>query len=1031
MESAEHGSAAHWKRLEAALDALVDLPAADRAAAIDRLAGADAALHAELWALCRSMDGDDALLDRPAAAGLTEPSAVGASADSLLPGALLGPWRLVAPIGRGGMGEVYRAERADGTYTQQVAIKLLQPGRFDDTQRFEQERQTLARLDHPGIARLLDGGVAADGRPYMVIELVDGRPLMAWCRAHDSPLAERLRLFGQVCDAVAYAHRNLVVHRDIKPGNVLVGADGTVKLLDFGIAKLLAAPDSPATQTLNMPLTPGYAAPEQLLQGPITTATDVYALGVLLFELLTGAPPWRQGPSTVASMLDQTLRDTAPAPSRFAARQADPALPPRLLRGDLDAIVAKAVRKEPAARYADARALAEDLQRAQAHRPVQARDGARAYVLQRFVQRHWLPLSVAALSFVLLLGAIATTAWQARLAREEARKALEVKNFLLDIFKQNSYARADPQQARHATAEELLDIGAARIQRDLQQQPAVRGELTDTLADLYLNDLGAFDRVITLERAWLADLQRSEGNGPSPMQAAAQSKLGQALTHVEQPGAEAQLRAALHSLDQLGDQRSLLRVETLLGLSALVLDRKPANDPEAGQAALAALRLTEAFHPQSEQRLLALNQLAQVAYDHLDDAQAERWFRAEYALADSPTCPNRGYWLVNASRDLGNFLRTRHRFAEAEPFLRRAVSEAARIDPDQRLLTSTSKEQLSRLLMLLNQPDEAQATLTAALAEAEHSQGADDAHDAARMRYELASMLISRGNWPEAARLLQRNLDLYARIHADSPHTWTFVLAAQVAAYQGRGDDARRLALKARELMTERHQTGYDGYGTNQVTLAELERMAGRPAAAVPLYRQVMAGWPPQGEYLTAHYVLAETGLVRALLALRQDNDAVAVARRLTDRLLALKEHDHLALAEAQAQEALGLALTHDNQPTNAEPHLRRAVALREKLDVPDSPWLAQARISLAECRRAQGDAAEARSLLTAAATVLTHQPALAGEFRRALQQAQAALRRQAPSAASAQRSQARALTQSRRTVRSVSPSAAAVSSSV
>jgi hypothetical protein len=830
---------------------------------------------------------------------------------------------------------------------------------------------------------------------------------------------------------VAYAHRNLVVHRDIKPCNVLVGADGTVKLLDFGIAKLLAAPDSTATQTLNLPLTPGYAAPEQLLQGPITTATDVYALGMVLFELLTGAPPWREGPSTVASMLDQTLRDSAPAASRFAARQADPPLPPRLLRGDLDAIVAKAVRKEPAARYADARALAEDLQRAKAHRPVQARAGARAYVMQRFVQRHWLPLSAAALSFLLLTGGIAATAWQARLAREEAQKALEVKNFLLDIFRQNSYARADPLLARHATAEELLDIGAARIQRDLRQQPAVRGELTDTLADLYLNDLGAFDRVITLERAWLADLQRTEGTGPSSLQAAAQSKLGQALSHGDDPGAEAQLRAALRSLDRLGDQRSLLRVETLLALSDLVLERKPTNDPEALQAALAALRVTEAFHPLSEQRLLALNQLAQVAFDHLDDAQAEHWFRAEYALAEAPACPNRGYWLVNASRDLGNFLRTRHRYTDAEPFLRRAVAEATRIDPDQRLLTSTSREQLGRLLFMLNQPDEAQATLTAALAEAEQSQGSDDAHDVSRMRYELASMLISRGDWPEAARLLQRNLDLYARIHADQPHTWTFVLAAQVAAYQGRADDARRLALQARDLMTERHQTGYDGFGTNQVTLAELERMAGRPAAAVPLYRQVIAGWPPQGEYLAAHYVLAVTGLVRALMALGRDDEAITLAQGLTDLLLALKEHDHLAPAEAQVQEALGLALTHSGQAAAAEPHLRRAVALREKLDLPDSPWLAQARISLAQSRLAQGDAAEAGTLLAAATAALARQPALADDFHRPLAQAQAALRRQASSPASAHRSQARALTQSRRTVRSVRPSAAAVSSSV
>src|ERR1700742_2260768 len=270
----------------------------------------------------------------------------------LAEGTRLGPWRLLHLIGRGGAGEVYLAERADGAFQQRVAVKVMQRGAVAEVARFQAEREILARLEHPGIARLLDGGVTDDGRPYMTMEFVEGRSITDYCRLINATLEQRLGLFLQVCDAVAYAHRNLVVHRDLKPSNILVTPNGTVKLLDFGIAKLLDAQRARVTQAAATPMTPICAAPEQLTGGPVTTATDVYALGLLLFELLSGTHPWMGSDTPVLQAMRTVLQRPAPTLSRTAEAQPNPPVPVRLIRGDFDAIVAKALRKEPGDRYA-------------------------------------------------------------------------------------------------------------------------------------------------------------------------------------------------------------------------------------------------------------------------------------------------------------------------------------------------------------------------------------------------------------------------------------------------------------------------------------------------------------------------------------------------------------------------------------------------------------------------------------------------------------------------------------------------------
>ena len=316
------------------------------------------------------------------------------------PGQAIGPYVLVSLLGRGGMGEVWVAERRDGQFEQRVALKLLRKGIDSEgiRRRFVQERQVLARLDHPNIARLLDGGTA-DGRPYFVLELVEGRPITEYSRERRLPLEGRLLLVATCCDAVDAAHRRLVVHRDIKPSNVLVTEDGQVKLLDFGIAKVLSAEAGSAdfTQVEERVLTPSYAAPEQILGEPVTTATDVYALGVLLYRLLTGVLPHARTSASAAQLASEVESETIEKPSR-AVGHADleqAGLPahesaklPALLEDDLDAIVLKALRREPDRRYPGAAALGEDLRRHLAGLRVEARPDTFSYRAGKFVRRH-------------------------------------------------------------------------------------------------------------------------------------------------------------------------------------------------------------------------------------------------------------------------------------------------------------------------------------------------------------------------------------------------------------------------------------------------------------------------------------------------------------------------------------------------------------------------------------------------------------------------------------------------------------------
>lgn len=458
-------------------------------------------------------------------------------------GERFGPWCILDEIGSGGMAKVYLAERADGAYEQQVAIKLLdRAGRLDISEsRFEHERNVLARLQHPNIARLLDGGQTDDGRSYIVMEYVDGERIDRYCDRHAMSTGDRLKLFTQVCETVHFAHRQLIVHRDIKPGNILVTNDGTPKLLDFGIAKLLEPDSKPLdmTQTLvaHRLLTPQYASPEQILGEPVSTATDVHALGLLLYELLSGHRA-RIIDSTQPGAIERVICETQPItpsmacaidhaaargrPARnateiAAARQLTPTRLRRRLRGDLDNIVMMALRREPERRYASAQQMADDIARHLARRPVSARPDSLTYRLDRYVRRHVAGISITAVAIAAVTSTtiyyteqIAQQRDAAQLAAERARiesaRAEQVSDFLTALFEAS---RPDEALGRELSARDLLDQGLERIEA-LEDEPEVQSRIISVIAKTH-HRLGDYGRAESLYRRALTIRERHFG----------------------------------------------------------------------------------------------------------------------------------------------------------------------------------------------------------------------------------------------------------------------------------------------------------------------------------------------------------------------------------------------------------------------------------------------------------------------------------------------------------------------------------------
>jgi serine/threonine protein kinase/tetratricopeptide (TPR) repeat protein len=499
-----------WQQIKVVLDGALDREGAERAVFLDQACRGDEELRREVESFAASETEAGDFIETPVFRILLE------EPEPLALGQRVGAYRIVSEIGRGGMGAVYLAERDDREFEQKVAIKLVRRGMDTEeiVRRFRSERQILAHLDHPNIAKLFDGGSTEDGRPYFVMELVEGRPIDQYCDERKLPVRARLELFRQVCAVIHFAHQNLIVHRDLKPGNILVTADGVPKLLDFGIAKLLDPSQDlyALTRVEQRPMTPEYASPEQVKGETITTASDVYSLGVLLYELLTGHRPYRPSPSDPQSLVRAICETDPIRPSSIVGRvesiqkrdgsivevtpeaisrvrEGDEHQLRRRLSGDLDTIVLKAMQKDPQRRYASVDQLADDLGRHLQNLPVVARKDTLAYRTRKFVRRNKWGVGIAAAVFLLIagFGIWVTVLWQQ--AVREQQRAQAVSTFLEELF-----SRSDPSKSHgeDVTVRQMLDQGARKINSGLESQPAVRADLMETMGRAY-RSLGLYE----------------------------------------------------------------------------------------------------------------------------------------------------------------------------------------------------------------------------------------------------------------------------------------------------------------------------------------------------------------------------------------------------------------------------------------------------------------------------------------------------------------------------------------------------------
>ncbi|TAK85316.1 MAG: serine/threonine protein kinase [Aquabacterium sp.] len=536
-----------WARLMPLLDEALDLQPEQREAWLQQhnLDEDTAQALRQLLAERQELEGGDFMAELPklapasaasaSASGGAEQGDGAGSQSGLFAGDMLGPYRLIRPLGQGGMSVVWLAERDDGQIRRHVALKMPHagPGQALLAERLRRERDILASLEHRHIARLYDVGTTPQGLPFMALEYIEGQPLPAYCDAHQLNIFERLNLFLQVLSAVQYAHTKLVLHRDLKPSNILVNEQGEVKLLDFGIAKLIRdsetgqiAPSTELTQHNGHVLTPDYAAPEQIAGQPLTTASDVYALGVILFELLTGQRPYRLPRGTRGALEEAILATDPRRPSQVwldadvqthhptAVTLSDLAehfrMGPRrlhqLLKGDLDVIVLTALQKQTARRYATAEAFAQDIQHHLAKEPIAAQPDSRWYRTRKYVQRHaWALSAVGAVVAALSVG-LGVALWQAKEARQEAAKANAIKDFLVGLFENGDVEQPDALRKRQQTVEQLLVNSARALGTQLKDQPQVRVELQGVVGGL-LHNLAITDEAIALRKQRVAQLE--------------------------------------------------------------------------------------------------------------------------------------------------------------------------------------------------------------------------------------------------------------------------------------------------------------------------------------------------------------------------------------------------------------------------------------------------------------------------------------------------------------------------------------------
>ncbi len=830
----------------------------------------------------------------------------------------IGPYQAVAAIGRGGMGVVHLAERVDGVFDQLVALKLLH--RDMDTPhlraRFLAERQLLAQLSHPNIARLLDGGVTDEGRPYFVMEHIEGVPITRYCQQHDLTVDQVLRLFLATIDAVSYLHRNLVVHRDLKPSNILVDRDGQVKLLDFGIAKLLG--DEPEeggrTRTGELLMTPEYAAPEQLSGAPVTTATDVYALGVVMYELLTGRRPHERSamecgapsrplPPTPSSMLRsrRRRRDAASTAKPEAAECGEEAAAPRRIAGDLDSICLKALRPEPEARYPSAEQMGRDIGRHLTGRPVQARRATAGYRLGKFVRRHRVGVVVSAGVLALIAGGFAREralrgqAERARVeAQEQAARAVAVSGFLTELL-----SSVDPMKAqgREVTVADVLEQAAARIadSDEMAAQPTVEATLRRTIATTYMG-LGRYAEAREhLERA-LALRGGLESGDPEALLVA--RNLGSLYGRLGLPDkAEEMLQKVLQIQEATLGEDDPAVLTTMTQLADVYWSQERYQEVEAIDRRALAIRrrVLGEDHPET---LQSLNGLAANLFVNGRYGEAAELFEQALEVARRIHGDTHPHTLVLAG-NLATTYTEMGLYAKAEPMLREVVAVQTRVVGPEHEATALSIHNLGVNMAQQGRYTEAEALLrrAAVLREAlpNGRQGVlySQSH--------LADVLREMGRLEEAEALYLSTIAAQReQFGRDHPHTLKSLEGlARLRLLQGEVGAADELAQQVLSATVAAKGEGHPDTVAGLILMARVRNRQERYGEALELGdRAVQIG----ARALSANHPVVLTAALeraRALAGLRQRAAALELAVHVRRERAALLGEEHPATVEA------------------------------------------------------------------------------------------------------------------------------------
>ncbi|MGB8010596.1 MAG: serine/threonine-protein kinase [Terriglobales bacterium] len=863
-----------WLRIEHIFYAALELQDG-REAFLDEACGGDSELRKEVDSLLRSAGQTMGFLHEPVLQAAQQ-----ITAEEELSGKRIGSYQLLRLLGEGGMGKVYLAARADDLYQKQVAIKTVQGGLGQNRAmllRFRSERQILANLDHPNIARLLDGGITDEGLPYLVMEYVDGIRVDDYCRINKLGTEQRLQLFCTVCAAVEYAHKNLVVHRDIKPANILVTAEGVPKLLDFGIAKLLDPESGELAPTLTSErmMTPEYASPEQVRGDAVTTSTDVYALGVLLYELLAGKRPFRLETTSPFEMARIICEEAPEPPSVVSAANAGLAAPDaaRKLTGDLDNIVLMAMRKEPARRYVSVSALAADVQAYLTGYPVHARTDTWKYRSGKFVRRHKATAAAATIVALALIGFSIGMGLLAKRASRERLAAQRESQFLEGIFEA---ATPDASRGHEITARELLDQGAKRVDRELAGDPGLQGTMLNTIGRAY-SMLGLYDRAEPLlERAYAL---RSKTLGDGNMDVA--DTLFNLATAIRLQGqykkAEPYFRQSLAIRERkLGDHNATV-AESLSALGeclylenrnddaepvlrkALAIDRELKYD--SGSADYLALLLErKASYPEALQLLreslelrrrnegadspdyaIGLHNLGGALIDAGDLKGAESTERQALDLQRKilgNNHPDLAYPLNN----LGNLLLNEGNWQAAEPLLRESLELRRRTVGEKSVLFGAGLNNWGRVLQAKGDYDQAEKTLKQALETIAKANGPVDWF-AGRVIANLGILQFDRGDYAGAEQYARQALEVDHKLGGEENPQAVAVLIdlANAKAFQGDPASAEPLLRQAVTIRKKQFSPGHPNLITAEVRLGEVLTAEGKAAEAEPLLRETLA----------------------------------------------------------------------------------------------------------------------------------------------------------------------------------------------